>query len=102
MSWSVIGIFVLLVTWGFTKSMLFGILLLVLSCALQLGIMFMKQKSKYVTKPIHTQRKPRHEFLASETKRLQYLRESGLLTEDEFTVQNRLLSCHRPNTFIQS
>ena len=102
MSWSVVGIFVLLVTWGFTKSVLFGAILLLMSCALHIGMILFKKQSKYVVQSTQSQRPSRQEFFANEMKRLQDLRESGLLTEDEYTVQNRLLSCNRQKSYMQS
>ncbi|WP_025785738.1 SHOCT domain-containing protein [Sporosarcina sp. D27] len=102
MSWSVLGIFVLLVTWGFTKSISIGIVLLLSCCALYSGFVFIKKQSKQFEQPNSNQHSSRQEFLASELKRLKDLRESGLLTEDELSVQNRLLSCSKKNTYIQS
>ncbi|MCM3756183.1 SHOCT domain-containing protein [Sporosarcina aquimarina] len=102
MSWSVLGIFVLLVTWGFTKSISIGIILLLTCFSLYLGVVFIKKQSKQLAQPNSIQHPSRQEFLASELKRLKDLRESGLLTEEELTVQNRLLSCSKQNTYIQS
>ncbi|MGG0643157.1 SHOCT domain-containing protein [Sporosarcina gallistercoris] len=102
MSWSVLGIFVLLVTWGFTKSVTIGILSLLTCGALYAGVTFFRNHQKRFGQTNHSQRPARQEFLASELKRLKDLRESGLLTEDEFTVQNRLLSCSKQSTYIQS
>lgn len=95
MSWFVVGIFVLLVTWSFTKSILLGVIVLLASCALYAGMVFIKIKSNRVTQATQVQDHSRHEFLALELKRLQDLRASGLLTEDEYTVQNKLLSCNK-------
>lgn len=102
MSWSVLGIFVLLVTWGFTKSITLGIVLLLTCCALYLGYTFIRSHTKQLGNSNGTQRSSRQDFLASELKRLKDLRDSGLLTEDELTVQNRLLTCSKQNTYIQS
>ncbi|REB08606.1 hypothetical protein DVB69_05585 [Sporosarcina sp. BI001-red] len=102
MSWSVLGIFVLLVTWGFTKSITIGIVLLLTCCALYSGFSFIRNQTKRLGQTKRIQRPARQEFLANELKRLKDLRESGLLTEDELTVQNRLLTCSKRNTYIQS
>ncbi|WP_432354219.1 hypothetical protein [Sporosarcina sp. A2] len=100
MSWFVLGIFVLLVTWGFTKSIVLGIVLLFTCCALYSGFALLKNRSRRLVKPSRAQRYSRQEFLTTELKRLKDLRESGLLTDDELTVQNRLLSCSdRSNTY---
>lgn len=102
MSWSVLGIFVLLVTWGFTKSISIGIVLLLTCFALYSGFVFIKKHTKQFAQPNSIHHPSRQDFLASELKRLKDLRESGLLTEEELTVQNRLLSCSKQNTYIQS
>ncbi|MBD7909292.1 SHOCT domain-containing protein [Sporosarcina gallistercoris] len=102
MSWSVLGIFVLLVTWGFTKSITTGILSLLTCCALYAGYTFFMNHKKRFRQTNHFHHTARQEFFASELKRLKDLRESGLLTEDEFTVQNRLLSCSKQNSYIKS
>ena len=102
MSWSVLGIFVLLVTWGFTKSILFGVLLLVVSIALYAGVSFFKHYTKQMDASAGNALPERQDFLANELNRLENLRELGLLTEDELTVQNRLLSCNKRNASIPS
>lgn len=92
MSWSVLGIFVLLVTWGFTKSIFLGVVLLLSCCALYIAFGFIKKYTKRLKQPTHIRETPRQEFLTNEWKRLENLRKSGLLTEDELTVQSRLLT----------
>lgn len=100
MSWSVLGIFVLLVTWGFTKSITTGILSLLTCCALYTGYIYFVDHKKRSSKTNHFHHTEHEDFFASELKRLKDLRESGLLTEDEFTVQNRLLSSDKQNSYI--
>ncbi|MDW0108759.1 hypothetical protein [Sporosarcina aquimarina] len=92
MSWSVLGIFVLFVTWGFTKSISLGFVILLGCCALYIAFGFIKNYSKRLNQPKYIRQTPRQEFLSKEWKRLENLRKSGLLTEDEFTVQSRLLT----------
>lgn len=99
MSWSVIGIFVLLVTWGFTKSVLLGILLLAACLVMQLTFTVYRKRIVQSAKRKGGVPVSRQQFLAAELERIQNLRESGLLTEEELTVQNRLLSCKSHNSF---
>ncbi|WP_040287403.1 SHOCT domain-containing protein [Sporosarcina koreensis] len=99
MSWSVIGIFVLLITWGFTESLLFGAVLLVVCASLQLTLLYIRKnsrKSNIHSRPLQAAHR---QFLAEELERIRSLRESGLLTEDEFTEQNRLLSSRMQHSY---
>ena len=98
MSWSVIGIFVLLVTWGFTKSVLLGVLLLIVCLGINITFSAYRKNTVRSSKNKGDTPTARQQFLASELERIQNLQKSGLLTEDELTVQNRLLSCKSQNS----
>ncbi|GEM_PF-5640578 len=99
MSWSVIGIFVLLVTWGFTKSFLLGVLLLAACLGMKITFTAYRKRAVRTAKRLGGIPAARQQFRAAELARIQNLRESGLLTEEELTVQSRLLSCKSHSSF---
>ncbi|WJY26294.1 hypothetical protein [Sporosarcina trichiuri] len=101
MSWSVFGVFVLLGTWGFTQSFFAGAAILLLCSGLQLAIFCIRRLRRKSALPIRSAHGARHKFLAGEQERIRGLHASGLLTEDEFTEQNRLLSSKNENAYVQ-